>query len=128
MWHRIERGFLSVSRMLLFRIKVIMVRKMCYSMIKKRCMLLHKNHPFSAGKGRKYANNRCFFVVDKIEKKESRIAHCPCKYVIVYCISKRTLCYLFTFHMNVIQGTQKIYVQKHKNWHKKVMMKHDLWD
>ena len=29
-----------------------------------------KNHPFSLGKGSKHANVRCFFVVDKLEKKE----------------------------------------------------------
>ena len=41
------------------------------------CMLLHKNHPFSVGKGSKHVNVRYFFVVDKAEKKEVKIVCCP---------------------------------------------------
>ena len=40
------------------------------------CTLFHKNHPFSVGKGSKHINFRCFFVVDKLEKKEVKISCC----------------------------------------------------
>ena len=33
------------------------------------CILLHKNRPFSVGKGSKYVNIRYLFVTDKIQKK-----------------------------------------------------------
>ena len=41
------------------------------------CVLLHKNYPFSIGKGTKHVNVRYFFVVDKMEKKEVKVVYCP---------------------------------------------------
>ena len=40
-------------------------------------MLLHKDHPLSIGKGSNYLSVRCFFVVDKLDQKEVKIAHYP---------------------------------------------------
>ena len=40
-------------------------------------MQLHKNHHFSIGKGSEHANARYFFVVDKMEKKDVKMVHCP---------------------------------------------------
>ena len=41
------------------------------------CALLHKHFTFYVGKGSNHAHVRHFFVVDKIEKNEVRIVHCP---------------------------------------------------
>ena len=35
----------------------------------KSDILLQKNHPFSVGAGSKHIDVRCYFVVDKIEKR-----------------------------------------------------------
>ena len=38
----------------------------------EHCVLLHKHHPFSVGKGSKHANVKGFFVFDEIEKRRLR--------------------------------------------------------
>ena len=41
------------------------------------CIVLHKHHHFSVGKGSKHDNVRCFFVVDMVDKKEVRLVCYP---------------------------------------------------
>ena len=45
----------------------------------------------------------------------------------MYC-SRLTQDILFMSQMNVMQGAKKEDVPKHKDWHKKVLIKHYLWD
>ena len=61
----------------------------------KSYMQLHNNFPFSICKGIKHANVRCFFVVDRIEKKDFKLACCPNENMIVDYSTKPTKVSLF---------------------------------
>ena len=67
-------------------------------------VLLRKNHPFSVEKGSKHMNVRCFFVVDKLEKKEVKIVHCPSDKMVADFSSKPLQGSLFRHHRNAMQG------------------------
>ena len=43
----------------------------------KTSIILQNNHPFSTRKGTKHANERYYFAVDKVKKKEFNIKCCP---------------------------------------------------
>lgn len=73
----------------------------------KSCITLHKNCPFSVGKGSKHVNVRYFFPVDKMEKKEVRMACCPMKKMIADYSSKPTQGSMFICQRNIIQGVKQ---------------------
>ena len=56
----------------------------------KSYMQLCKNYPFSVGKGRKYVNAKYFFIVDKIEMKDIKMAYYPTKNMIANHSAKPT--------------------------------------
>ena len=66
--------------------------------------LLCKNYPFSIGKGTNNVNVRCFFVVDKIEKKELKALCCPTECMIADNSTKPMQGGLFVRQRSVIQG------------------------
>ena len=61
-------------------------------------------HPFSVEKGSKHMNVRCFFVVDKLEKKEVKIVHCPSDKMVADFSSKPLQGSLFRHHRNAMRG------------------------
>ena len=67
-------------------------------------VLLRKNHPFAVEKGTKHMNVRCFFVVDKLEKKEVKIVHCPSDKMVADFSSKPLQGSLFRHHRNAMRG------------------------
>ena len=73
----------------------------------KSCMQLHKNYHFSIGKGSKYINARCFFAVDKMEKKEVKIDFFPTDHMTTDYSAKPTQGYLFPCQRNVALGEKK---------------------
>ena len=92
------------------------------------CILLHKNHLFSVGKGSKHMHVRCFFAVDKIDKKEVRIACYPAQKMVANYSCKTLQGKTFVFHRNATEGTSEMDFRLHKRWHVEVLDKHDLWD
>ena len=66
------------------------------------CMLFHKNYPFSVGKGSKHINVQCFFVVEKIDAKEVKIAYCPTEKMVADCSSKPPQGKIFVVHRNAM--------------------------
>ena len=94
----------------------------------KSVILLHKNYPFSIEKGTNHIHERCFFVVDKIEKKEAKVVHYPTDKTIADYSSKPTQGSLFYYQINVIQGVDEKDVPSCKRWCKRVLEKHELWD
>ena len=92
------------------------------------CAQLHKNYPFSIGKGSKHANARNLFVVDKMEKKEVKVACFPIDDMIADYSTKSTQGCLFLFQRNTILGVKKEYFSERKLWRKDVLKKYDLWD
>ena len=92
----------------------------------KSCILLQKNYPYSIKKGSKHAHVRCFFVVDKLDKKEVKIMHCPTENMIADYSSKPTQGSLFEFQRNAILGVRKEDFILHKGWCKAVVERHEL--
>ena len=80
----------------------------------KSCMLLRKNYLFSGGKGSKHMHVRYFFAVNKVEKEEVKIVHCPIEKVIADCRSKLTQGTLLAFHRNSILGVKEEDFRVHK--------------
>ena len=73
----------------------------------KSCMQLHKNYPFSVGKGSKHMNVRYFFVADEIEKKDAKIVCCPTEKMVADYSAKPTQGSLFAYQRNLILGINK---------------------
>ena len=92
------------------------------------CMFLHEYHPFSIGRGNKHINVRYFFVVDKIEKKEARMAHCPADKMIEGYITKPTQGTAFKLHRNTIMGISEEEYGVCKGWYREVLQRYELWD
>ena len=69
----------------------------------KSDVLLQNSFLFSAGKGSKHINDRCYFVVDKMEKKEVTIVCCLTEKMVADHSSKRTQGRLFVKQRNTIQ-------------------------
>ena len=92
------------------------------------CIRLHKNYPFSTRKGSKHVNVKCFFVVDKIEQKDVRMAHFPTEKIIADYSTKPTQGSLFVCQRNMILGLDEKEFAMHKEWHKAALMKYDLWN
>ena len=67
-------------------------------------MLLHEHYTFSIGRWSKHVNVSHFFVVDKMEKKEVRMVHCPSDKMIVDYRTKPTQGKMFKVHRNTIMG------------------------
>ena len=89
---------------------------------------MHKNYTFSIGKGTKYANVRCFFVVDEIEKKELKALYCPAEDMISDHRTKPTQGELFVRQRNMIQGVSPQDTNMCRAWHERVLRKYDIWD
>ena len=68
------------------------------------CMFSYKHHPFSVGKGIKHVNVRHFFVVDKLDKKEVKIIHCPTDTMVADFSSKPLQGSIFRHHINAMKG------------------------
>ena len=94
----------------------------------KSCIMFHENYPFSIGKGTKHAHVRCFFVVEKIEKKELKVACCPTDKMIADYRSKPTRGSLLVYQRNVIQGVDEKHVPLCERWCKRFLEKCELWD
>ena len=92
------------------------------------CILLHKNYPHSVKKGSKHIHVRHFFVVDKLNKKEVKIVCCPTDKMIADYSSKPTQGALFIFQRNTILGVKEEDFGMHKQWHKRVLERYELWD
>ena len=80
----------------------------------KSHVLSRNNYHFSTGKGTKYINVRYFFVVDKIEKKELKVLHCPTEHMIADYKNKQTQGRLFVRPRNIIQGVSPQDIKMHK--------------
>ena len=91
-------------------------------------MQQHKNYPFSIGKGSKDINVRCFFAVDKMEKKEVKIENFPTDHMTTDYSAKLTQGYLFPCQRNVTLGEKKEDFSEFKLWHRDFLKKYDLWD
>ena len=92
------------------------------------CVLLHQNYLFSTGKGSKHTNVRCFFVVDKIQKKEVRIVYCPTVDMVADCSSKPLQGTIFVVHRNTMIGITPKEYDLCKQWHREALERHELWD
>ena len=66
------------------------------------CVLLHKHFPFSVEKGSKHVHARYFFVVDKMENKEVKIAYCPTEKMVANYSSKPLQGKLLVIHRNTM--------------------------
>ena len=92
------------------------------------CALLNMHHPFYVRKGSKYINVWCFFVVDKIEKKEVKIMCCPTGDMVA-CFSVKPLQgRILATHRNVIQGVSENYLISDEKLCREVIERYDLWD
>ena len=87
----------------------------------KICILKHKNYSFSIGKGSKHIHISYFFAVDKINKKEERVVHCPTDKMIADYSTKPTQGSIFVFQLNKIQGINDQDFGMHKVWHQRVL-------
>ena len=94
----------------------------------KSSIILHKNYPYSVGKGSKHINVRYFFVVDKVKKKEVKMIYCPMEKMIADYSSKPTQETLFAYQRNTILGIKDEDFKVYKRWYKMILMKYDLWD
>jgi len=92
------------------------------------CILLHKNHPFSVGRGSKHINVRYFFVIDKVEKKEVRIVYCPTEKMVADFSSKPLQGKIFVVHRNTMLGISPDEFSMYKEWYKEAIKRYDLWD
>ena len=92
------------------------------------CVLMHKNYPFSVGKGSKHVNVRYFFVVDKIENKEVRVACCPTEETVADFSSKPLQGKIFVIHRNAMLGVSAEEFDVYKQWYKEAIKRYDLWD
>ena len=89
---------------------------------------MHNNYTLSIGKGMNHIHARYFFVVDKIKKKESRVACCPTDKIIADYSTKSTQGILFVLQCNTIQGINEQDFGMHKAWYQRVLERHGLWD
>ena len=94
----------------------------------KSCVQLHKNHPFSVGSGSKHINIRYFFVVDRIDKKEVKMACCPTEEMVADYSSKPLQGKLFVAHRNTMMGMSTEEFQQYKRWYEESLKRYDLWD
>ena len=69
-----------------------------------------------------------FFELNKMEKKKERTVQCPSEEMIADYISKMNQDIIFICQRKMMQGTKREDVPKHKDWHKKALMKYYLWD
>ena len=91
-------------------------------------ILLKNNYPSSVGKGSKHVIVRYYFVVDKIEKKEVKIACCPTEDMVADYSNKPTQGRFFVKQRNTIQGIEINDFDMYKSWYERVSRKCDLWD
>ena len=71
---------------------------------------------------------RCFFVVDKIDRKEVKIACFPTEKMAVDCSSDPTQVFLFEFQRSTILGIIREGFGMHKIWHEWTLTRCCLWD
>lgn len=79
-------------------------------------------------KGSKYINVRYFFVVDKVEKREVRIAYCPTEKIVADFSTKSLQGKVFVLHCDTILGIIPEEFDLCKKWHEESFRKHYLWD
>ena len=84
--------------------------------VNEPCTLLHKNHPFSVGKGSKHTNIRCFFVVDNIRKHEVKIVHYPTDEMVEDFSTKPLQGKMFVIYRNTMLGINPEDFSEHKKW------------
>ena len=84
-------------------------------------MLLHENHPFSAGKGSKYVNTHYFFLVDKVDKKEIKIVYCPTTMMISDYSTKLIQGKVFATHCNIIAGVLPENFNLHESYNEETL-------
>ena len=94
----------------------------------KSIISLHKNYPYSVGKGSKHIHVRYFFIVDCIEKKEMKLLYYPTEEMIIDYSSKPTQGALFIWQRNVIQGINENIFPIYKAWYRRVLERYGLWD
>ena len=81
----------------------------------KSCVLLHKNHHFSAHEGSKRMIVCHLFELNKMEKKKVTMVQCRSEEMIADYSSKTTQDILFTYQKKIIQGSKKEYFTKHRD-------------
>ena len=91
-------------------------------------VLSHKKCPLSIGKGTNHVNVRCFFVGDKIEKKELNALHCPTEDMIAEYSTKPTQVGLFVNQGNMIRRVSPENTKMNKSWYERVLSKYDILD
>ena len=92
------------------------------------CTQLHKNYPFSVGRGSKHVNIRCFFVVDKMEKRDAKMACCPTEKMVADHSAKPTQGSLLVHQRNLILGADEKDFNAHKKWYESALKQYELWD
>ena len=85
------------------------------------CMLMHKNHPFSVGKGGKHINARCFFIVNKMDSREVCIVYCPTEQMVADFSSKPLQGKLFVAHRDTMLGVCPEDYKICKEWYKEAL-------
>ena len=92
------------------------------------CIILHKNWPFSTGKGSQHINVRYFFVVDKIKNKEVKVIFCPTDKMVADYQSKPLQGVLFVTHRNTIMGVRPEDFDRYKRMYVEVLKHYELYD
>ena len=69
---------------------------------------------------------RCFFVVDKIHKKEVKVICCPTEEMVADCSSKPLQGKIFVTHRNTMLGTSIKEHGIHKKWCKEALKRYEL--
>ena len=70
----------------------------------------------------------CFFVVDKTNKYEVKIAHCPTDKMVAGFSTKLLQGKTFVVHRNTMLGIDPDDLSEHKKWCMEAIKRHDLWD
>lgn len=93
----------------------------------KSCILLHKNWPFSTGKGSKHINVCYFFAVDKIKNNKVKVIFCPTDKMVADYQSKPLQGVLFIDHRNTIMGVRPEDFDRYKRIYIKVLKHYELY-
>ena len=94
----------------------------------KSAIVLQSRYPYSTRKGSKHIHVRYFFAVDKLQKKEIRIEHCPTERMIADYNSKPLQGKQFIVLRDTILGIKEADFLSYKERYVEVLKQYELYD
>ena len=94
----------------------------------KSAIVLQSRYPYSTRKGSKHIHVRYFFAVDKLQRKEIRIEHCPTERMIADYNSKPLQGKQFILLRNTILGIKEADFLRYKERYVEVLKQYELYD